>query len=244
MVSHTTLFYSGRSPYGKYKIMDTTYDGRRARVLYGDGSSPQSGAAKDDNPDLLFDYNQRFLEMIMSRHPKRILVIGGGAFMLPIAAFHLFPDLHIDVVEIDALLVDLAHQYFELPDNPRLRVFVDDGAKFVARSRDTYDMIIIDAFSGYSIPHHLLEHDTIASYQKHLTHGGLVAVNFISEYKRNRSKLAHEIIASFDEVFSDITLYQADPNYAEGVEQNYILVAGHEVPHFEYLQTEEVEIFT
>lgn len=134
--------HTAESPYGRYRVVDMTYNGRPARMLFGNRASPQSGVAKDDEPELLFDYNQRFLEMIMSQQPKRILVIGGGAFMLPTAAFHQFPKLRIDVVEIDPLLVQIAQDFFDLPDDKRLRVHAMDGAEFIERSKERYDMII------------------------------------------------------------------------------------------------------
>lgn len=180
----------------------------------------------------------------MSIKPKKVLVIGGGAFMLPIAAFHQFPDVNIEVVEIDPLLVKLSREYFDLPDDKRLKVHVEDGLNFVRRTRKKFDVIIIDAFSGYTIPHHLLERDTIAQYQNRLKRNGVVAINFISDYKRNRPRLAHELVTSFGEVFPYIGLYQADAHYYKGEEQNMLLVAGNRPTHFEYLHSEELELFT
>jgi len=218
------------------------YDGRPARLLYGDGNSPQSGVARDDDPELLFDYNQRFLEMIKSRRPRNILVIGGGGFMLPIAAYHLFPDLAIEVVEIDELLVQLSRDFFDLPDDPRLLVCVGDGADFLMTTKKRYDMIIIDAFSGYTVPPHLVQRDTIRQYRRHLTKTGIVAINFISEYKQRRERLAHEVVASFSEVFQHVTMYQSDPHYTRGEEQNLVLAASDGVLHFDYLQSDEIEL--
>lgn len=237
------VLYSGKSPYGSYKVVDASYNGRPARVLYGDKQTPQSGMAKDDNPELLFSYNQRFFEMVMSVQPKKLLVIGGGAFMLPIAAFHRFADMTIDVVEIDPLLVQLSRDFFDLPDSERLRVHVEDGARFIKATTERYDMIIIDAFSGFTIPHHLLEKDTLLEYKKHMKKSGVIALNFISEYTPTRGEFAHETLASFGEVFSWRGLYQAEPGYDKGDEQNHVLVAGSRSVHFDYLQSTELEIF-
>ena len=243
MIFKRKVLYKGESPYGKYKVVDTSYDGRKARVLFGDRWSPQSGVALDDNPELLFDYNQRFLEIIMSRTPARLLVIGGGAFMLPTAVFHRFPDTVIDVVEIDPLLVQLSKDFFDLPDDERMRVHVDDGAAFVACSSQRYDMIILDAFSGYTIPHHLLEREAIKEYKRHLTADGVIAINFISEYKPTRARLAHELIGSFGELFANLSLSQTDSEYGPNDEQNLLLVAGNRPFHFEYLQSRELDIY-
>lgn len=234
--------YAGESPYGRYKVVETTYNERPARVLFGSRGSPQSGVALDDEPELLFDYNQRFLEMIMSVNPSSVLVIGGGAFMLPIAAYERFPRLKIDVVEIDPLLVKISRDFFNLPDDKRLTVHVEDGAEFIRRSKKRYDMIIIDAFSGFTVPEQLIDKDSIKQYKRHLTRKGVFAINFISEYKKRRFRLAHKLVAAFGEVFPQVALYPADPAYLRGAEQNLLLTTSAHPVRFDYLHSDALEL--
>lgn len=242
MVFNRNVVYSETSEYGKYEVIDAPYNGRPARVLYGSQSTPQSGVARDNNPELLFNYNQRFFEMVMSLRPQKILIIGGGACTLPTALFQRFDDLSIDVVEIDPVLVSIARTFFDVPQSKRLQVHVADGKTYVQQSSTRYDMIIIDAFSGFTIPHHLLEKETLALYRRHLTQQGVVAINFISSYKQNQDSLAHEVIATFKEVFANCSLYQADALHERGEEQNYLLAAGSSPLHFDYLQSEEQDL--
>lgn len=234
-----TILYNGQSPFGRYKVVDTIYNDRPARVLYGTQRSPQSGVAKDDDPTLLFEYNQRFLELIMSQKPKRILVIGGGAFMLPIAAFHQFSTLIIDVVEIDPLLVKIGRDFFDLPDDKRLSIYVEDGAEYIARTNKRYDMIIIDAFSGYTIPGQLISDHAIALYRRKITKQGVVAINFISEFKQKR-RLAHELLDTFGGSFPVLALFPADMDYPKGAQQNLLLVASTDAMHFDYLRSHDL----
>ncbi len=236
------VLYTAKSSFGSYKVIDTLYNDRPARVLFGTKGSAQSGVAKDDQPELLFDYNQRFLEIIASTNPKRVLVIGGGAFMLPIAAFHRFPKLVLDVVEIDPLLVKISRDYFDLPNSKRLNVHIGDGAKFIAHTKKRYDLIIVDAFSGFTVPPEFIHKQAIALYQKRLKRNGVFAMNFISEYKPLRYRLAHELVDMFKKVFPHVSLYQADPHYFAGEEQNHLLVAARTEQHFSYLQSDAVEL--
>jgi spermidine synthase len=238
MPSKKTVLFTGESPYGKYKVVDLTYNGRPARVLFGDRNTPQSGMARDDDPELLFDYNQRFLEMIMSQRPKRLLVIGGGAFMLPIGAYRMFPELTIDVVEVDDLLVQIAKDFFSLPEDSRLSVHVEDGIEFLRRTKRRYDMIIVDVFSGFTVPPVFTEKGTFSLYRKHLSRKGVIAMNFISEYLPRRHRLAHELIAAADEIFPEVEVYQAHLEYPKGGEQNLLLTASRAPLRLVYLQTE------
>ncbi len=239
MKPHRSVLHIESSKYGTYRVVDAIHNGRSARLLYGADNSLQSGVALDDDPELLFDYNQRFLEMIMSHEVRKILVIGGGTCTLPTAAFQLFPKLTIDVVEIDGLLIDLAYRFFGLPHSPRLRVHVDDAVGFLEGTNERYDIIIIDAFFGHTVPPSLLQPSTVEEYCRHLADDGIVAINFISEYKQQQSSLAHEVVASFSEVFPHTAVFQSDPDYAEGEEQNFILAASSNKIHFDYLQSTE-----
>ena len=56
--------------------------------------------AVDDNPLLLFDYNQRLFELVTNLRPKSLLLIGGGAYTLPSALLAALPKLEITVVEV------------------------------------------------------------------------------------------------------------------------------------------------
>lgn len=237
------LVSSIKSEYGSYKVVDTVYNGRPARMLYGEKNSPQSGIATDESAELLFDYNQRCLEIAMSQPPTSVLVIGGGAFTFPRALYDRFPSASIDVVEIDPALVAAAYKYFDLPHDDRLTVFIEDGARYATRAKKRYDLIVIDAFSGYTIPPHLIEQAAVSQYARLLSENGVLAMNFISAYKQGRPSLGHEIVAAFGESFADIALYPSDPTYYKGEEQNFILTASHHPVHFEYLQSNTYTLY-
>jgi spermidine synthase len=236
-----TLF-TVKSEYGSYKVVDRIYNDRPARVLFGAGRSPQSGTALDDDPELLFHYNQRFAEIAESVQPKSVLIIGGGAFTLPTFLFNRFPEATIDVVEIDPLLQTIAHDYFDLPHDPRLRIINGDGRAYIEHCTNKYDLIILDAFSGYNIPRHLLTAEAVVAYRKCLTPKGLVAVNFISTYYSYKKFLTHEIMATFESVIEYVELYPADHDNDRRSEQNLILIASNRLHSLDYLQASSIEL--
>jgi len=237
------VLFDETSEFAHYRVVEQIYDGRPARILYGDNKSPQSGLALDDNPELIFDYNQRFLEITLSVSPKRTLVIGGGGFTLPSALLRRFPWLKLDVVEIDPALPHIARDYFELPDTRRLRIFSEDGRQFLERTRTKYDLIILDAFSSYVIPKQLLTLEAVDAYKKHLARGGILAINFIAGYSDGRLSLTQEILATFGQRFPALELYRADRGLPIGIEQNLVLVAGNKIPSLDYLQSSLVPLY-
>lgn len=243
MASRRTILFEGHSDFSDYQIIDMLYEGREARVLYGDNATPQSGVALDDDPELLFDYNQRFLEIIESIRPRSILVIGGGVFMLPMAVLDRLGDMVMDVIEIDPLLPQLARDYFDFVDDPRLNVIIGDGRAYVDSCTKTYDLIIVDAFTAYDIPRSLLSLEAVQAYARCLNEDGVVAVNFIAAYRTHRTTLAHQLQATFETAFADTELYPADPTYDTRSEQNLVLVASQkEIPPLYYLQSAPVQL--
>jgi hypothetical protein len=162
------VVYEGDTEYGHYQVADTVYAGRPARVLYsGNNDAAQSGIAKDNDETLLFDYNQRFLEIFRGVRPSNILILGGGAFTLPIALMKEFPNLIIDVVELDPDLLDIAEKYFEFTPSSNVRVHISDGRRYLDNHQQKYDMIVVDVFSHDAIPDAFQSSDFITSVAQH-----------------------------------------------------------------------------
>lgn len=237
------ILFDGSSELSHYQVVEAIYNGRKARVLYSGGSTPQSGLALDDDPELLFEYNQRFLEIAESIRPASVLLIGGGAFTLPKALLERFHDIRIDVVEIDQLLPQLAEKYFDLPNDPRLNIVIGDGRNYINECQIKYDMIVIDAFMKYDIPTSLLVVEAVREYSRCLNSDGVLAMNFISRYHTYKTTLAHQLVATFQTAFSTVDLYPSDHQYQKRAEQNLILVASNQdaIP-LDYLQSAPVSL--
>lgn len=236
------VVYAGSSEFGDYRIVDMNYEGRSARVLFSGEHAGQSGIALDEDPELLFDYNQRFLEIVESQRPGKVLIIGGGAFTLPTALIERFPRIKIDVVEIDPLLYELAKKYFNASTDKRLRVFSEDGREYVNRTRESYDLIIVDAFNGYTIPHTLITCEAAQQYARVLKRGGTLAVNFIGTYRSLRTTLVHNLFVTFSRVFVSTQIFPADRNYWTHAEQNLLLVCADRTPNVDYLRSAAVTL--
>lgn len=231
------VIYDGRTRHNRYRVVDRIYNDRPSRLLLaGDKASPQSGLALDDNPELLFDYNQRLFEAALSLEPRSVLVIGGGAFTLPRALLRQLPEAQIDAVEIDAQLPRLARRYFDLKTDRRLKIITADGRDYIDRSKRSYDLIIVDAFSEYDIPTSLLTVEAAAQYARLLSPNGTIALNIIASYRGVSPTLTHRLVASFGSYFQSIDIYPADPSDDQDHEQNLIFVASHQAaPSLDYL---------
>lgn len=239
-----TVIEERDTSFGKYTVSDGEYNGRPARVLFSEGGVPQSGTALDDEPDQLFFYTQRFMEIALSIKPDNALCIGGGAFTVPTALARQLA-VSTDAVELNPELVDIASRYFNLatPEDG-LRVHVADGADFIAGSSDIYDLIILDAFSDRSIPERLISSQAIADYFRLVGENGILAINCISRLSYSSNTLLKGLIPKLEEVFAFVEVYQADTSIDPRSDQNLIIVAssGGDRMSFDYLQSYKLNI--
>lgn len=222
------VLYETNTEFGHYQVADTMYMGRPARVLYsGNNDAAQSGVAKDGKDTLLFDYNQRFLELIRGVRPKRILILGGGAFTLPAALMHEFPEMDIDVVELDEGLFDIAQKYFDFQPNSHVQVHIGDGRRFLMTNQRSYDMIVVDVFSHASIPESFQTLEFVASLRRCLNKKGVAAMNVIASMEGKRSTVLRRIHEAMQATFVYVEIFPANRTISSWIAQNYIVVAGH-----------------
>lgn len=60
-------------------------------------------------------------------------------------------------VEIDANIIEIAKKYFELDLIPNFDIILDDAFEFVLKTKEKYDLIIIDIFQDTKMPNFLFE---------------------------------------------------------------------------------------
>ena len=226
MFKKEKVLFKGKTNLANYQIVDMVYEGRKARVLFsGDREAAFSGLPLDGENALLFDYIQRLFEMTAHIRPKRLLMIGGGVYTLPMALLRALPDIRIDVVEIDGELDQIASRFFGFKPDERLRIFHMDGKQFIEQTSQTYDMIIVDAFSRLHIPESLSGKDMALLSHKALSSKGIVALNIISAYNGRASEIIKEFENTYRAVYKNISVYPADRRLSLWSSQNYILIA-------------------
>lgn len=60
-------------------------------------------------------------------------------------------------VEIDPDIIAIANEYFHLDKIPNLEIVIDDAFEFVLKTKEKYDLIIIDIFQDTKMPNFLFE---------------------------------------------------------------------------------------
>lgn len=140
------------------------------------------------------------------RNFESILILGvaGGSVIETLKKEVKF-DGKITGVEIDATVVDIANKYFGLNKYDNLEIIIDDAFEFVLKTKDTYDLIIIDIFQDTIMPNFLFEDYFINRINFLLNVNGFILFNTMAlKYKDRRRNAIYK--SKFDNNYS-VRLY-------------------------------------
>jgi SAM-dependent methyltransferase len=176
----------------------TTAEFRRTPTTY---YTPTSGAG---------------LAILNTRHEgQRVGVIGLGTGTL--AAYSRSGD-YFRFYEINPQVLELARRQFTyLADSPaKLDVALGDARLVLDREpSQQFDVLAVDAFSGDSIPVHLLTRESFALYFRHLRPGGVLAVHVSNRYLdlepvvRQLADSLHKRSALFETEDGDLEMFES-----------------------------------
>lgn len=184
------------------------------RTLWFD-AAPQSSMLLVDPFEGALEYTDYFhVPFVFNQNIRRVLFIGLGGGSGPKRFLYDYPDVQVDVVEIDPAVVEVAQEYFFVKDDPRLKIHVEDGRVFLSRSKDRYDLIVVDAYlsSAYGpyIPFHLITREFFEEAREHLTVGGVLSYNVVGTILGLESKQVRSIYRTMSEVFPSLYLFPAE----------------------------------
>lgn len=75
------------------------------------------------------------------------VIIGLGGGILPMFLYNAFPNMSLDVVDIDPIVVQVAKQHFGLIEDSRLKTHVADGLDYIKSISSPVHLLIIDVDS-------------------------------------------------------------------------------------------------
>lgn len=133
---------------------------------------------------LEFEYLRHLARVLDTLHPKRlpmsVLQIGGGPCALARYLDATRRELRAVVVERDPVVIDIARAWLGLRTSIRLEVRVGDGREALAAiAAGSLDVLVVDAFSGVMVPHHLMTSEFVDLARGALRPDGLHVVNLI-----------------------------------------------------------------
>ncbi|MCP4643456.1 MAG: hypothetical protein GY851_23615 [bacterium] len=188
-------------------------DDAKTRMLRFDNSR-QSLMSIDDPFSGGFEYTEFFhVPMLLNPSINSALFIGLGGGSGPKAYYKDYPLMQVETVEIDPMVVQVAKDYFALPQDGRVTAFTSDGRTFLRRSRSTYGAIFMDAYGvgryTGAIPFHLVTKEFFQIARDHLDNGGCLVYNVMGTYNNHKKDTVRGVHATLAAVFETVYAFEA-----------------------------------
>jgi spermidine synthase len=244
------VIFETDSKYSHITVEDKKDD---ERVLVMDGLIHNRYDMSD--PDrLLYEYERifraatdRFIETRSEKGPGpeslKTLTLGGGALTFPSYLERHYEQSRNHVVEIDPLVVELAHEYFDVPKDTDMQVHIADARQYVraTEGEGVFDIIYLDVFDSYSVPSHLTTKEFAEELKELMDEDGMLLVNLIDIFSIGKFLAAYEKTVS--EVFSEVEVF-GSVDFDRDRRSTFVLLAGEELDAFDLLRNRDGERFT
>ncbi|KAE9554240.1 hypothetical protein FO519_002539 [Halicephalobus sp. NKZ332] len=239
---------------GGYFVVESICDDKTFRRLYFKSSSniiqsectigkTDSGEVRFNHQELCCNYQSAmvsafgfvpggFAEVQSRGWNIAVLGVGGGSLISFLHAT--LPKATITAVEIEPELFNIAHEYFGMPNDDRVKCVTMDAMEWLKDvNSGVYDMLFIDISNPkeqidekhvlYGPPPAFVTEDSIKKMKGHLTSHGCLFMNIISSSKKYLNVIQREVAVLFKYILSATV-----PELA--VNNNYILFATCEKP--------------
>ena len=170
-----------------------------------------------------FIYHEMMVHVPMAVHPnaRRVLIIGagGGGVVRELTRYHQIE--HIDLVEIDELVVEVCKKYLPQTacrlDDERVHIYYEDGLKFIRSKENEYDLIIVDSTDPFGPGEGLFTKEFYGNCYKALKEDGIMVNQHESPFYDEDAAAMQRAHKRIVESFAISKVYQAHiPTYPSG----------------------------
>lgn len=216
LLGHSTSFafweenltYEGESIYNYLQVKDTERSTiLSTNVLFGVQSITMKG---ESLTGLYYDYALAAPYMTRDRKGLDILILGMGTGTYASQCSRYLEEARVEGVEIDQKITDLAHRYFDLPEE--IKVTTYDGRAYLQAVEEKYDVIMVDAYQDITIPFQMSTVEFFTLVREHLKEGGVMVVNMNMHASEDLEADINTYLAdTISDVFSEV--YVVDVPY-------------------------------
>lgn len=202
------VLYEETTFYHQIKVVKKTLpNGLNAKILYLD--TQRAGAQTMESRDVVFEY-QRYWELPKLFLPeiRRAAFLGGGAYTMPEKLLEAYPELVVDVIEIDPRVVEVGRKFFHIDEYPRMNAISEDARYYLRRSNKRYDLIFGDVYSDqHYVPAHLLTVEFFSLVEDRLSSRGVFMMNLVGVLVGGDSDLFRTVMKSLNHVFEHVYVF-------------------------------------
>lgn len=169
-------------------------------------------------------YHEMITHIPMATNPdiRKVLVVGGGdgGTVRELCRYSCIEQ--IDMVEIDEMVVELCKEHIPSIacslDDPRVKIFYEDGVRFVRNTKDSsYDLIIVDSTDPFGPGEGLFTKEFYGNCFRALNDTGILVNQHESTFYDSYASSMKRAHSRIKDLFSTALVYQAHiPTYPSG----------------------------
>ena len=172
-------------------IKPFVYESENSKALHFRISDVQSCMRITDPNALALEYTRTMMGFLLFKpEPRSIGMIGLGGGSLAKFCFHHLRGARIQIAEINPLVIALREEFHVPRDDARFIVLQNDGADFVRRRPNRYDVLIVDGYDLEGLPAQLTSQSFYDDCHETLHRDGIMVVNLQYGDPRNDEYLA------------------------------------------------------
>lgn len=175
------------------------------RVLNFGSNLEQSSVLIDKPHYLIHEYTQIMLLGLLFVNTRDITILGLGGGGLAHCLSHYFPQTNIRIVEIRQAVIEIAHDWFDLPRSVNIHVLQDDALHYLSNfEKNKTDIIFSDLYEAEGMSECQAQEEFIIACHEALSDNGCLVLNF-----HNKPEPQSLLMHSIENLFIDIIEYDA-----------------------------------
>jgi hypothetical protein len=175
---------------------------RGGKLLLSFGSGLEQSSVLVERPAYLtHEYTQIMLLGLLFVEVRHITLLGLGGGGLVHCLSHFYPQCPLQVVELRQQVIEVARNWFKLPQTEQITLHCGDAARYIAGAPDARtDLILSDLYESDGMSEVQASAFYIRNCARHLTEKGVMVLNF-HQLPAPQSELMQAINEQFAEVF-------------------------------------------
>jgi len=191
-----------------HHIMIVDFLDKNIRNLHFDRGDQTSISLSGNHESYNSYTNMLHLPLVFAPNFKNALFIGAGGAIVPRNYSNDYPNIDIDLVEIDPIVGKISTDYFFLNPNEHLKLIIADGRRLVQNTDKIYDIVVLDAyFTKSQIPFHLLTKNFFEELHLKISPDGVLAINLGGAVAGKGSTLFLAVYRTLASVFNNLYVF-------------------------------------
>ena len=196
------ILFSDRSEFQTIDIVDTYGHGK---MLINDGFVMLS-----ERDEFIYHEMIAHVPLHVHPHPKKVLIVGGGDGGTAREVLKHQSLEKCTMVEIDKMVVEACQKYIPLTascltNHPKLELKIEDAVKYVARSQEKFDVVLVDSTDPIGPAQPLFCEEFYKNIYDRLSDDGIVVSQGESPYYE--SKIQESMLKILKSLFPVTQIY-------------------------------------